>query len=84
MIRINGNTNSITVNGTELSESKLVTLDGSTGAQTINGVKTFTSSPLAPTPTAGDNSSKVATTAYVDTKVSGLTLAQVQAAALSF
>ena len=36
-----------------------------TGNQTISDVKTFTSSPIVPTPTAGDNSTKVATTAFV-------------------
>jgi len=37
-----------------------------TGNQTVGGIKTFTSSPIVPTPTAQDNSTKVATTAYVD------------------
>ena len=36
-----------------------------TGNQTIAGVKTFSSSPIVPTPTSGDNSTKVATTAFV-------------------
>ena len=36
-----------------------------TGNQTIVGVKTFSSSPIVPTPTSGDNSTKVATTAFV-------------------
>jgi hypothetical protein len=43
-----------------------------TGGQTIAGVKTFSSSPVVPTPTAGDNSTKVATTAFVTTKVGTL------------
>lgn len=34
-------------------------------AQTIAGVKTFSSSPIAPTPTSSDNSTNVATTAFV-------------------
>jgi hypothetical protein len=34
-------------------------------AQTITGAKTFGTSPTAPTPAAGDNSTKVATTAYI-------------------
>lgn len=38
-------------------------------AQTINGIKTFASSPVVPTPIAGDNSTKVATTAYVNSAV---------------
>ena len=40
---------------------------GLTGAETIAGVKTFSSSPIAPTPTTGDNTTKVATTAFVKT-----------------
>jgi hypothetical protein len=36
------------------------------GTQSIGGAKTFTTSPILPTPTAGDNSTKGATTAYVD------------------
>lgn len=40
-----------------------------TTAQTVAGVKTFSSSPIAPTPSAGDNSTKVATTAYLDSKL---------------
>jgi len=37
---------------------------GLTGNQTIAGTKTFSTSPIAPTATAGDNSTKVATTAF--------------------
>lgn len=36
-----------------------------TGDQTINGVKTFRSSPIVPTPSAGDSSTKAASTAFV-------------------
>ena len=36
-----------------------------TGDETIAGVKTFTSSPIVPTPVVGDNSTKVATTEFV-------------------
>jgi hypothetical protein len=36
-----------------------------TSAQTISGAKTFDVSPYAPTPSVGDNSTKVATTAFV-------------------
>jgi hypothetical protein len=36
-----------------------------TGDQTIDGVKTFGSSPLVPTPNLSDNSTKAATTAFV-------------------
>lgn len=44
-------------------------LDLST-SQTVGGTKTFTVSPIVPTPAASDNSTKVATTAYVDAAVS--------------
>lgn len=37
------------------------------GEQTIKDVKTFSSSPIVPTPTASDNSTKVATTSFVHT-----------------
>jgi len=40
-----------------------------TGAQTIAGVKTFSSSPISVTPTASSNDTKVATTQYVDRQV---------------
>lgn len=36
-----------------------------TSDQVVSGIKTFNSSPLAPTPSFGDNSTKVATTAFV-------------------
>lgn len=48
----------------EGQDSKLV---HTTGNETVAGTKTFSSSPIAPTPTAGDNSTKVATTAFVTT-----------------
>lgn len=38
--------------------------------QDIAGIKNFTSSPTVPTLSSGDNSTKVATTAYVDTAIS--------------
>jgi microcystin-dependent protein len=38
-------------------------------AQTVDGVKTFTSSPVVPTPLPGDNTTKVATTAFVTSAV---------------
>jgi hypothetical protein len=37
------------------------------GDQTVAGTKTFSSSPIVPTATAGDNSTKAASTAYADT-----------------
>ena len=42
-----------------------------TGDQSISGIKTFTSSPVLPTPTAGDNTTKGATTAFVTGAVAG-------------
>ena len=41
-----------------------------TGNETIAGVKTFSSSPLVPTPPSGDNSQKAANTAFVATGLS--------------
>lgn len=53
-----------------------------TGDQTIAGIKTFSSSPIVPTPALGDNSTKVATTAFVlangDTKLASDGLAIVK------
>ena len=40
---------------------------GLTGDETVAGIKTFSSSPVVPTPTTGDNTTKVATTAFVKT-----------------
>jgi len=51
-----------------LADKLSKTLDAS-----IDGIKTFLKSPIVPTPTAGDNSQKVATTAFVQgEKVKGL------------
>lgn len=38
------------------------------GDETIGGTKTFSASPILPTPAVGDNSAKGATTAYVNNK----------------
>jgi|GEM_PF-475961 len=40
-----------------------------TGNENIAGTKTFSSSPVVPTPTAGDNSTKSASTAFVNTAI---------------
>lgn len=37
--------------------------------QSLLGIKTFTESPIIPTPSAGDNSTKAASTAYVDSAI---------------
>lgn len=42
------------------------------GDQTIAGTKTFSVSPIAPTPTSGDSSTKVATTAFVTDAIGDL------------
>lgn len=39
-----------------------------TGDETIAGTKTFSSSPVVPTPAVSDNSTKVVTTAYINAK----------------
>lgn len=43
-----------------------------TGNQKIDGTKTFSVSPVMPTPTSGDNSTKGATTAFVTTAITAL------------
>lgn len=43
-----------------------------TGAETIAGVKTFSSPPVVPTQTAGDNTTKVASTAFVKAAIDAL------------
>lgn len=43
-----------------------------TGDQIIAGVKTFSSSPVAPTPASGDSSTKVATTAFATLAINAL------------
>lgn len=45
----------------------------SIGTQTFAGVKTFNSSPKAPTPTIGTNDTTVATTAFVNASIPGST-----------
>lgn len=43
--------------------------------QTISGLKTFDQSPLAPTPSIGDSSTKLATTAFVQAAVTAVSVA---------
>ena len=50
------NTTNVAVNSTVIR---------TTGTQTLGGLKTFTTSPIAPTPATADDSTKVATTAFV-------------------
>lgn len=54
---------------------------GLTGSETVAGTKTFSSSPIAPTPTTGDNTTKVATTAFVKTAADAAAAVGVAAAA---
>ena len=70
-IVISGTLNDITVDGSSVvTEAEAATqLLHTTGNETKAGVLTFTSSPIAPTPTVGDNSTKVATTAFIKTEV---------------
>jgi hypothetical protein len=42
-----------------------------TGDESIGGTKTFTASPIVPTPTAGDNSTKAASTAFIAGALAG-------------
>jgi len=49
-----------------LQPSNIVTING---AQTVTGAKEFTVSPTVPTATAGDNSQKVANTAFVQGEI---------------
>lgn len=51
------------------SGNKAVTIPKEGGKLAVTDSPTFTGTPTAPTPTAGDNSTKVATTAYVDGKM---------------
>ena len=44
------------------------------GAHTVGGVKTFTSSPVIPTPSASDNSTKAASTAFVQGEIASQTV----------
>jgi hypothetical protein len=50
-------------------DSSVVKLSGN---QTISNIKTFSSSPIVPTCTSGDNSTKVASTQYVDSSIANL------------
>ena len=52
------------------SFSKVVETEGN---QSIDGVKTFSSSPIVPTPTTEDSSTKVATTSFVNNKIINIT-----------
>lgn len=62
-------TNIKTINGSSvLGSGNIVVIDG-TSNQSVDGVKTFTSSPIVPTPTIGDNSTKAATTAFVKNEI---------------
>ena len=54
-----------------------------TGDQTIEGVKTFSSSPVVPTPVSGTNNTQVATTAFVQNAVGSISVSPTTAQVLS-
>lgn len=62
-------TNIKTINSSSILGSEDILVMDSISNQSVDGVKTFTSSPIVPTASAQDNSTKVATTAYVDGKM---------------
>ncbi len=62
----NANGKTLTIQNPDTNNADIV-IDGSKIASTVSPV--FTGTPTAPTPTAVDNSTKVATTAYVDGKM---------------
>jgi hypothetical protein len=77
-------TNTLSLNGTDLN-TRLTTDETNiglkatdtlvihnTGNETINGIKTFVTSPVVPTQSANNNSTNVASTAYVDTMINNL------------
>lgn len=63
-------------NGTDIVTRNWIPKDTrivhTTGNETIAGTKTFSSSPVAPTPAASDNSTKIATTAFIKNILSSL------------
>jgi len=71
----NGTNANDAVNKSQLDgvSSSVSTLDSAvvklTGNQTVAGTKTFNSSPVVPTPSTSDNSTKAASTAFVNNKV---------------
>lgn len=62
----NANGKTLTIQNPDTNNADIV-IDGSKIASTVSPV--FTGTPTAPTTTAGDNSTKLATTAYVDGKM---------------
>ena len=61
---------SIRIAGNIISGAKDSTVVHNTGDETIAGTKTFSTSPVLPTPSTNDNSTKGATTAYVKSNLS--------------
>lgn len=66
-----------------LAESDITGLTTDLSAKAPLASPTFTGTPTAPTPTAADNSTKLATTAYVDSAVSGTAPGTVTSVGLS-
>lgn len=61
-----------TINGVSFNGTENITLStvNTSGNQSIAGTKTFTSSPVAPTPSTATNNTSVATTAFVRAAIS--------------
>lgn len=62
----------LTLSGNAYLNNKTYADDITTGSLLVNGNTTFVQSPLAPTPTPGDSTQKLATTEFVHNAVSGL------------
>lgn len=70
----NINTQGINVAGTPLAASNLSNGVTGTGAVVLAASPTLTGNPLAPTQTAGNNTTRIATTAFVTTAVAAVTV----------
>lgn len=77
----NANGKTLTIQNPDTNNADIV-INGSTIASTVS--PTFTGTPTAPTPTTGDNSTKIATTAYVDGKMVLGTVVTASGTAINF
>jgi hypothetical protein len=69
---IASNTSLLTQHGLNISQNSSNIASNVSSNQTIDGIKNFNSSPTAPTLSPSDNSTKLATTAYVDIAIGNL------------
>jgi len=67
-----GSAGNFTVNGTLTASGVTDTGSLSAASLSVSGAATFSTSPTAPTPTTGDNTTKVATTAFVQNSLPSL------------